>query len=76
MAPLSYSDVFGIAFEREYEEDILAGDRVRMGENFHPHFEVLAVRGGKAWVRNLQTGADHIAPLSRCRKLPASESHR
>ena len=69
MAPLSYSDLFGINQDRDYEEEIRAGDRVRMGSNFHPHFEVLATHGDKAWVRDVETGADHIAPLGRCRKL-------
>lgn len=65
----SYSDVFAISHEREHHEDIRPGDLVRTGENFHPHYEVLAVHGEKAWVRNLQNGADALALLSRCRKL-------
>ena len=31
--------------------------------------EVIAVNGGKAWVRDVQTGADHLALLSRCCKV-------
>jgi hypothetical protein len=65
----SYSDVFSIRHERDYEEEILAGDLVRMGCNLFPHFEVIAVSGDKAWVRNIQDGADHLALLARCRKL-------
>jgi hypothetical protein len=65
----SYSDVFSISHERDYEEDIQAGDLVRSGPNFFPHFAVIAVSGDKAWVRDVQTGADHLARLSRCRKL-------
>ena len=34
-----------------------------------PHFEVLAVHGDKAWVRNVANGADSLTPLSRCRRL-------
>jgi hypothetical protein len=71
MTPLSYADLFGITFEREYEEEILPGDLVRMGSNFHPFFEVIAVRGDKVWVRNIDTDADHISPLNYCRKLSA-----
>jgi hypothetical protein len=67
--PLSYSDVFSIQLDRDHDEEILAGDRVRTGANHFPHFEVIAVNGDKAWVRNLETGADHIAPLSRCRRI-------
>jgi hypothetical protein len=69
MLPSSYSDVFSINHERDYEEDIVAGDLVRSGPNLFPHFEVIAVSGDKAWVRDVQTGADHLALLSRCRKL-------
>jgi hypothetical protein len=69
MLPSSYSDVFSISHERDYEEDIVAGDLVRSGPNLFPHFEVIAVSGDKAWVRDVQTGADHLALLSRCRRL-------
>lgn len=65
----SYSDVFSINHDRDHDEDILPGDMVRTGPNLFPHFEVLAVHGDKAWVRNVQNGADHLALLSRCRKI-------
>lgn len=65
----SYSDVFSISHEREYDEDIQAGDLVRTGPNLFPHFEVVAVHGDKAWVRNVVNGADHLALVSRCRKI-------
>lgn len=65
----SYSDVFGVTHDREYDEDIQVGDLVRTGPNLHPHFEVVAVQGDKAWVRNLQNGTDHLALVSRCRKI-------
>ena len=67
----SYSDVFGIRHERDYDEDIAVGDIVRTGANLYPHFEVLAVHGDKAWVRNAANGADHLALLSRCRRISA-----
>ena len=65
----SYSDVFAISHERGYDEHIAPGDIVRSGPNLYPHFEVIAVHGDKAWVRNVQTGADHLAPLARCRRI-------
>lgn len=65
----SYSDVFSISHEREYEEDIRVGDLVRAGPNLYPHFEVIAVHGEKAWVRNVDNGSDHLAMVSRCRKI-------
>jgi len=65
----SYSDVFSISHDREYAEEIQPGDLVRTGANFFPHFEVVAVHGDKAWVRDVQNGADHLALLTRCRKI-------
>jgi hypothetical protein len=67
----SYSDVFGITHERGFEQEIRPGDIVATGANHFPHFEVLAVNGDKAWVRNVQNGADHLALLERCRRLDA-----
>jgi hypothetical protein len=69
MSLSSYSDVFSISHERDYEEEISVGDLVRTGDNLFPHFEVLAVNGDKAWVRNVVNGADHLAMISRCRKI-------
>jgi hypothetical protein len=69
MSLSSYSDVFAISHERDYDEHITAGDLVRTGPNLFPHFEVVAVHGDKAWVRNVTTGADHLAMISRCRKI-------
>jgi len=69
MSLSSYSNVFAINHDREYDEEIRPGDLVRTGANLFPHFEVLAVHGDKAWVRNVQNGADHLAPLARCRRI-------
>ena len=69
MSLSSYSDVFSISHDREYDEDILIGDLVRTGPNLYPHFEVLAVSGDKAWVRNVVNGADSLALLRRCRRI-------
>ena len=65
----SYSDVFSISHDRDYEEDIAVGDLVRTGPKLFPHFEVVAVHGEKAWVRNVQNGTDHLALICRCRKI-------
>jgi hypothetical protein len=48
---------------------VAAGDRIRTGDNFHPHYQVLALSEDRAWVRNLQSGTDHIIPIDRCRKI-------
>lgn len=63
----SYSDVFGVSHEREHDEEILPGDFVTTGPNLHPRYEVLAVHGDKAWVRDVQSKADFLALLNRCR---------
>ncbi len=69
MAQVSYSDVFSISHDRDYAEDIRAGDLVRTGPNLHPHFTVVAISGETAWVRNTETGADGLTAVSRCRKI-------
>ena len=69
MTMSSYSDVFSIQLDRDYEEDIRIGDLVRCGANSFPHFEVMAVHGDKAWLRNVSNGADSIAMVSRCRRI-------
>jgi len=66
---ISYSDIFDISHERDHDEEIHAGDLVRTGPNHFPHFMVIAVSGDRAWVRNVQSGADSLAYLNRCRKL-------
>jgi hypothetical protein len=65
----SYSDIFGISHDREYEERIEVGDLVRCGPNLFPHFKVLAIHGDKAWVRNISNGTDSIAIVTRCRTI-------
>ena len=61
--------MFAIDHDRGYDEEIIVGDLVRTGQNLYPHFEVLAVHGDKAWVRNTDNGADHLAMIARCRKI-------
>jgi hypothetical protein len=68
VAQISYSDLYDIVHDREYDEDIQTGDMVRTGPNLYPHFTVMAVVGDKVWVRNTETGADGITGLTRCRK--------
>jgi hypothetical protein len=65
----SYSDVFGISHDHDDGEEVHVGDRVRTGNNHYPQFLVIAVNGDKAWVRNVLTGADSLALLSRCRRV-------
>ena len=69
MAPTSYADVFDIDFDHDAEEDIRPGDMVRTGQNSYPQFTVVAVHGETAWVRNVDTGADGLTAVARCRKI-------
>ena len=48
---------------------VAAGQLVRTGDNFHPHYHVIAVTGDRAWIRDTQHGSDHIVPISQCRKI-------
>ncbi len=71
MVQVSYSNLFSIDHNRGYEEEIRQGDVVRTGPNIFPQWEVIAVHGEKAWLRNVQSGADGVTDLSRCRKIAA-----
>ena len=71
MSLSSYADVFNLPRPEAPPEPVAPGDLVRTGPNLFPHYEVLAVSGDKAWVRNVQTGEDHLAAVDRCRKVEA-----
>ena len=45
------------------------GDFVRTGENLYPHYEVVAVSGDRAWVRDVQFGTDQVVPVERCSRI-------
>jgi hypothetical protein len=66
------SDAFAIQHDRTCGAAIVAGDQVRIGPSLLPHFEVLAVHGDNAWVRNMVDGSDHLALTTRCRKIENS----
>jgi hypothetical protein len=70
----SYADVFNLSDDRVPGGEIHEGDVVRMGNNFHPHYAVIAVHGEKVWVRNLQSGEDHLAQVGRCRRLELAQA--
>ena len=48
---------------------VSVGDVVRTGENFHPHYQVIAMTEDRAWIRDTQHGTDHIIALDRCRRV-------
>ena len=49
--------------------EISVGDIVRAGANLYPHFRVIAVSGERAWVRDVQSGTDHIVATNRFHRL-------
>lgn len=57
---------------RGCDQEIRAGDLVAAGQDEHPRFEVLAVHGDKAWLRDVETGSDHLALIGHCRRLDAA----
>jgi hypothetical protein len=69
MSAISYSDVFQLEHEAGDVETIAVGDLVRAGPNLFPHFDVVALSGDMAWVRNVQSGLNALMPLARCRKV-------
>ena len=71
MPQVSYSALYGIRHEREHDEPIHPGDRVRTGLNAMPRFTVIAVHNDMVWLRNLDSGLDGVVPLNRCRRLEA-----
>lgn len=71
MTSSSYCDVFALRLDRKHDEEIRVGDHVRTGDNHFPHFEVIALHGDKAWLRDVDTGGDHIALRARCRAIAA-----
>jgi hypothetical protein len=58
------TDLFG-----EATGQVAVGDLIRTGENFHPHYQVIAMSEERAWIRELQHGTDHIVPVDRCQRI-------
>ena len=50
------------------------GDIVRTGQNFHPHYRVIAVSADRAWIRDVQRGTDHVIPVDRCSRIDDRKS--
>jgi hypothetical protein len=48
---------------------VKVGDLIRTGENFHPHYHVIALTEDRAWIRDTQHGTDHVVLIDRCRRL-------
>jgi hypothetical protein len=54
---------------RDQSHAIGVGDLVHSGANTFPQWRVIAIDGDKAWVRNIQTHADGVTDITRCRKV-------
>lgn len=59
----------GIIAHQCQGEGLIPGDMIRTGENLHPHYHLVAVNGDTAWVRNIDTGAQALTALNRCRRI-------
>jgi len=71
MTGITYIDVFSIEFDCDPNEAAGPGDLVHTGSNHFPHFRVVAVHEDMAWLRDVQSGLDHLVPLRRCHRLDA-----
>jgi hypothetical protein len=69
MSSLSYSDVFSLSLDSAESHDITPGAVVATGQNRHPRYTVIAISGDTVWLRNVDTGADSLAPRARCRLI-------
>lgn len=58
------TDLLGDATSR-----IAVGDLVRTSDNYHPHYQIIAVTEDRARIRDTQHGTDHVVPVDRCKKI-------
>jgi hypothetical protein len=49
-----------------HPDPIRVGDIVKTGPNDYPRFKVIALDGGRAWLRNVLTSDDAIVSLEEC----------
>ena len=53
----------GCAESTSLATPIQPGDVVQRSMNRYPHYRVIAVSDGRAWVRDVQYGTDTVVPL-------------
>jgi hypothetical protein len=56
-------------FSHDRAPELCVGDLVRTGDNLYPHYEIVAMSGDRAWIRDVQYGCDHVVPMGRLRKV-------
>lgn len=66
---MSYLDVYNVPEHQAGDDVVGVGDLVRTSDNHFPHYRVIAIHQDKVWVRNVETGADGLTTLTRCRKI-------
>lgn len=65
---MTYLDAFDTAAPL-WEQRVMEGDVILLGPNGLLAFEVIAVRGDKAWVRDVDGGRDGVVELAGVRRL-------
>ena len=50
-------------------QPIRPGDICRHGANAFPRYRVIHVQDGKAWLRDVDTGADAVVDITACRQV-------
>ncbi|HEY2048776.1 MAG TPA: hypothetical protein VGH03_05510 [Caulobacteraceae bacterium] len=63
---MTYLNLFHVG-KPTYDEAIGIGDIVAVGPDQGRQYEVMAIRGQKAWLRESVTGMDSIVVAVRCR---------
>jgi hypothetical protein len=58
-----------VDFSHDRAPELCVGDLVRTGDNLYPHYEIVAMSGDRAWIRDVQYGSDHVVPMGRLRKV-------
>ena len=63
------SNSLSLHMRSEAVSRVQVGDIVRTGENYHPHYRVIAVSEDRAWVRDIQYRTDHIVAIEQCNRI-------
>lgn len=71
---MTYISLFHVG-RPTHDEPIAVGDTVAVGADQMRQYEVMAVRGQKAWLREPITGMDAIVVAVRCRLVSRPFHH-
>jgi hypothetical protein len=58
-----------IDFTEGHTPGLCVGDLVQTGDNRYPQYEIVAMSGDRAWIRDVQYGCDHVVPVGRLRQV-------